>query len=123
MTYAWRYSAASASPREISFSNSQQPTTRMLIRFLLTLRAFGLKIGLGEFLVLLQALKQGHAQLSIDDFHVLARSALIKDEGLYDRYDRAFQAFFEGAADKVPDWLKEIPADWLRETFGRELTE
>ena len=95
----------------------------MLIRFLLTLRAFGLKIGLGEFLVLLEALKQGHAQLSVEDFHTLARAALVKDEGLYDRYDRAFQAFFEGLAEKVPDWLKDIPAEWLRETFGRELTE
>lgn len=95
----------------------------MLIRFLLTLRAFGLKIGLSEFLVLLEALKQGHAQLSIEDFHALARAALVKDEGLYDRYDRAFGAFFDGIASHVPDWLKDIPADWLRQTFARELTE
>ena len=45
----------------------------MLIRFLLTLRAFGLKIGLSEYLLLLEALKQGHAQLSIEDFYALAR--------------------------------------------------
>ena len=95
----------------------------MLIRFLLTLRAFGLKIGLSEFLLLLEALKQGHAQLSIEDFYALARAALVKDEALFDRYDRAFQAFFEGLAEKVPDWLKDIPADWLRETFGRELSD
>lgn len=94
-----------------------------MIRFLLTLRAFGLPIGLGEFLALLEALKQGHAQLSPEDFYFLARTILVKDEAHYDRYDRAFAAFHEGLADRVPDWLKEIPADWLREAFGRELSE
>jgi len=95
----------------------------MLIRFLLTLRAFGLKIGLSEFLVLLEALKRGQAQLSVEDFYVLARAAWIKDEALYDRYDRAFAAFFEGIASVVPEWFKDIPEEWLRETFGRELSE
>ena len=95
----------------------------MLIRFLLTLRAFGLKIGLSEFLMLLEALKRGEAQLSLEDFYVLARAAWIKDEALYDRYDRAFAAFFEGIASVVPDWLKDIPDDWLREAFGRQLSD
>jgi hypothetical protein len=95
----------------------------MLIRFLLTLRAFGLKIGLLEFLSLIEALKQGWAQLSMDDFYVLARAALIKDEALYDRYDRAFAAFFDGVAQHAPDWLKDVPADWLRQVFERELSE
>ncbi len=95
----------------------------MLIRFLLTLRAFGLKIGLGEFLALLEALKRGQAQLSVDDFYVIARAAWVKDEAQYDRYDRAFAAFFAGIGDKVPDWLKEIPPDWLEANFQRELSE
>ncbi len=95
----------------------------MLIRFLLTLRAFGLKIGLSEFLMLLEALKRGQAQLSLEDFYVLARAAWIKDEALYDRYDRAFAAFFEGIANQVPDWMKDIPEDWLREAFGRTLSD
>ncbi len=95
----------------------------MLIRFLLTLRAFGLKIGLGEFLALLQALKVGLAQLSISDFYVLARTVLIKDETLYDRYDRAFSAFFDGIANHAPEWLKDVPPDWLRQVFERELSD
>ena len=95
----------------------------MLIRFLLTLRAFGLKVGLGEFLVLLEALKQGQAQLSVDDFYVVARAAWVKDEAQYDRYDRAFAAFFSGIGDKIPDWLQDIPPDWLNANFLRELSE
>ena len=95
----------------------------MLIRFLLTLRAFGLKIGLSEYLTLLEALKQGHAQLSLEDFYALARAAWIKDENLYDRYDRAFGAFFNGAAELVPDWMKDIPPEWLEQQFLRELSE
>jgi hypothetical protein len=101
----------------------EQSRGTMLIRFLLTLRAFGLKIGLSEFLMLLEALRRGHAQLSVDDFYHLARAALVKDEGLFDRYDRAFSAFFSGLAEQVPDWLKDVPADWLEQTFGRQLSD
>ncbi len=95
----------------------------MLIRFLLALRAAGLKTGLTEFLALLAALEAGEGRLSIEDFHALARAVLVKDEGLYDRYDRAFAAFFEGIAEAVPDWLAGIPEEWLRAALGRELSD
>ncbi|MCQ8811647.1 hypothetical protein NQU36_27045, partial [Escherichia coli] len=65
----------------------------MLFGFFLTLRAAGLKPGLGEFLTLLEALKQKVVIYSIDDFYLLARMTLIKDESHYDRYDRAFAAY------------------------------
>ena len=68
----------------------------MLIRFFLALRAAGLNPGLTELLALLAALEAGFARLSLAEFHLLARTCLVKDESLYDRYDRAFGAFFQG---------------------------
>jgi len=42
---------------------------------------------MGEFLSLLDALRQHVIMFSMDEFYVLARTALVKDETQYDRYD------------------------------------
>lgn len=86
----------------------------MLFGFFFTLRSAGLKPSLSEFLVLLDALLQRVAIFNMDDFYVLARSALVKDESLYDRYDRAFAAYFKGVEMVFPDLSAAIPQEWLR---------
>ncbi len=87
----------------------------MLIRFLLALRTAGLKPSITEFLQLLAALRAGFARGSLDEFHVLARACLIKDETQFDRYDRVFAAYFQGVESLAPDLLAEIPQEWLRQ--------
>jgi len=91
----------------------------MLIRFLLTLRAAGLKPGLNELLMLLEALGAGFARLSIDEFHALARACLVKDETLFDRYDRAFSSFFDGMSELGTELYGAIPEEWLRREVQR----
>ena len=49
-----------------------------------------------EFLTLLDALEQHVAVNSIDEFYFLARTCLVKDEALYDRFNLAFGAYFHG---------------------------
>ena len=68
----------------------------MLFTFFLTLRAAGLKPSLSEFLMLLEALSKHVAIFSMDDFYHLSRATLVKDETQYDRFDRAFAAYFKG---------------------------
>lgn len=86
----------------------------MLTRFYFHLREHGLKPGLGEFLSLLEAVRQGLAECSVERFHSLARLVLIKDESQYDRYDRAFGSFF-GTAEALAQTLGgDIPEDWLK---------
>lgn len=86
----------------------------MLIGFLLALKNVGLKTSLTEWLALLAALQAGFAEASISEFHTLARTCLVKDESQYDRFDRAFQAYFDGAAARAHEAFGEIPSDWLR---------
>ena len=38
-------------------------------------------------------------QYDIDEFYYLARTCLVKDEALYDRFDRVFSAHFKGIED------------------------
>jgi len=93
----------------------------MLIDFFLHLKSCRLPVSTKEFLVLLDALRQGVIGHSIDDFYFLARSALIKDEANFDRYDRAFAAYFRGI-ESLPGMEAMIPEDWLRQTMKRHLT-
>ena len=92
----------------------------MLIPFFYTLREAKLPVSVKEYLTLLEALKAGVIGPSIDDFYFLSRITLVKDEAHFDRFDKAFGAFFNGVA-KLTD-SKEIPEDWLRQLIERELT-
>ena len=100
----------------------------MLIDFFYTLRAAKLPVSVKEFLTLLQALQAdvvGPRQpdaCGIDDFYFLARTALVKDEKHFDKFDRAFAAYFKGV-EMIADFRKEIPADWLRKTLERHLSD
>ncbi|WP_298435402.1 VWA domain-containing protein [Ottowia sp.] len=99
----------------------------MLIDFFYTLRAAKLPVSVKEFLTLLEALqadvvgpRQPEACM-IDDFYYLARTALVKDEKHFDKFDRAFAAYFKGV-EMLADFTKEIPADWLRKVLEKELS-
>ena len=95
----------------------------MLFTFFAAVRAAGVKASLSEFLSLLQALKAGFAAFSIDEFYVLARTALVKDETHYDRFDRAFAAYFKGVEAVTGELFTSVPPEWLQKQFERTLTE
>src|SRR5574344_2489793 len=99
----------------------------MLIDFFYTLRAAKLPVSLKEFLALLEALQGGvvgpksEDGWSLDDFYYLARIVLVKDEKHFDKFDRAFAAYFKGV-EMLTDLTKDIPQDWLRQMLERELS-
>ena len=72
-----------------------------------------LEVRSGEFLTLLEALRQRVGGHSIDEFYYLSRACLVKDESLYDRYDKAFGEYFKGV-ESLPGLEAAIPEDWLR---------
>ena len=97
----------------------------MLIDFFSTLRSAKLPVSVREFLTLLEALQAGVVDParghSMDDFYYLARTTLVKDEALFDKFDRAFSAYFKGLALRA-DFSQDIPLEWLRKTFELNLT-
>ncbi|GAB4088904.1 vWA domain-containing protein [Hydrogenophaga soli] len=100
----------------------------MLISFFYALRDAKLPVSVKEFLSLLEALKAGVVgptnpeACSMDDFYFLARTALVKDEKHFDKFDRAFAAYFKGV-EMVADFTKPIPQDWLRQEMERILSD
>ena len=95
----------------------------MLVRFFLALRAAGLPVSLTEFLALLEGLDRRIVTAGIDEFYLLARTALVKDESRYDLFDRAFGAFFEGTEMRFDALAADVPADWLRAEMQRLLSD
>jgi uncharacterized protein len=97
------------------------PGPPMLIDFFHTLRAAKLPVSVKEHLALLEALKAGVIGPSVDEFYVLARTILVKDEAHYDKYDRAFTAYFKGV-ELLTDFTRDIPLEWLKKTLELELS-
>jgi uncharacterized protein with von Willebrand factor type A (vWA) domain len=95
----------------------------MLVRFFFELRAGGIAVSLGEFLRLLEALEARLAFASALEFYHLARLCLVKDERLYDRYDRVFAEHFAGAERLFEALVAEVPEEWLRSLGERLFTD
>lgn len=95
----------------------------MLIQFFFMLREGGIKVSITELLTLLEALKQGLAAQSVDDFYFLSRACLVKDESQFDRFDRVFGAHFHGIEQAFKSLGEEIPEDWLRRQAELLLSE
>lgn len=95
----------------------------MLINFFYLLKKSGLPVSIKELLVLLDALEKRLAFCSLNEFYLLARLCMIKDEKHFDKYDCAFAAYFKGL-ENLDDILESlIPEDWLRSEFMKSLSE
>lgn len=95
----------------------------MLIGFFQLLREAGLPVSIRELLTLLEALQARLAFADLEEFYYLSRAALIKDEKYFDRFDRAFGAYFRDL-ETLDDLIAAvIPDDWLRNELMSQLSE
>ena len=91
--------------------------------FFLEVRRAKVPASLRELLDLLEALQNRLAFANMEEFYYLARVCLVKDERHFDKFDRAFQAYFEGI-ENLDDLMQAlIPDDWLRAEFEKQLSE
>ena len=95
----------------------------MLVNFFFELRQGGVPVTVTEFLTLLEALRERVAWVSAQDFYYLARLCLVKDERHYDRFDRVFAEFFQGAEKLFQQLVAEVPEEWLKALGERILSE
>jgi uncharacterized protein with von Willebrand factor type A (vWA) domain len=94
----------------------------MLIDFFLHLKENRLPVSIKEFLALLEALQQHVIEHSLDDFYVLSRAILVKDETHFDKFDRAFGEYFKGV-EALPGMEALIPEEWLRQAVKKHLSD
>jgi len=98
----------------------------MLIDFFYTLRSAKLPVSVKEYLTLLEALQANvvgplSEASSMDDFYHLSRMILVKDEKHFDKFDKAFGAYFKGV-EMLTDFSNDVPLEWLKKTLENELT-
>jgi uncharacterized protein len=97
---------------------------RMFIGFVDALRRAGIAAGIGEHLLLLEALDRAVIAPDPDEFYFLARAIFVHDESMIDRFDQVFAQQFRGlsaAAGDAPD-RRELPEEWLRRIAELYLT-
>ena len=95
----------------------------MLIIFFKSLKSLGIPVSIRELLDLINALDKNLSFCNITEFYYLARSILIKDEKYFDRYDQAFDIFFN-QIDSHDDFVRAlIPDDWLYKEFLKNFSK
>jgi uncharacterized protein with von Willebrand factor type A (vWA) domain len=98
----------------------------MFTTFFYELRKAQVPVSLKEYLMLMEAMRQGIAAYSIEEFYYLARSCLVKDERNLDRFDQVFGHVFKGlesGSETAEEITVEIPEEWLRKLTEKILTE
>src|SRR5437660_9502272 len=84
----------------------------MLTGFFLKLKSHKLPVSIKEWLTLLEAMQKDVISPSIDEFYYLSRTALVKDEQNFDKFDRAFGEYFKGM-ESVAAVEFDVPLEWL----------
>ncbi len=95
----------------------------MLVGFLQHLKNAHVNVSITEWLDLVDLMARDLIPTSLDDFYLLARTALVKDESQYDRFDRAFADFFEGIRALPDPFPETLPEDWLNNALLNQLTD
>jgi uncharacterized protein with von Willebrand factor type A (vWA) domain len=96
----------------------------MLIDFFDTVRKAKVPCSIREYLDLVGAVQAHVAFADLEEFYALSRLCLVKDEKHYDKFDKAFAAYFEGI-DAMPASFEDasIPADWMRKEVEKFLSD
>jgi len=98
----------------------------MFIQFFENLRKSGVPVSLREYLTFLEALSKNLATYEIENFYILGRTIMVKDERHLDRFDRAFSFTFNGLEEiSLQDIIniKELPQDWLMKLAEKHLSK
>lgn len=94
----------------------------MLLNLFNEMRAAKVPVSVRELLDLHHALQRHVVFADMDEFYYLASAILVKDERHFDKFDRAFAAYFKGLENLDRHIEALIPEDWLRKEFERSLT-
>ena len=98
----------------------------MFLDFFLKLKNAKIPVSINEFLNLLNACNNQVISYDVNAFYYLARTCLIKDEKLFDRFDLVFGEYFKSIERiELEDVMSSvnIPDDWIKQMFNRYFTE
>lgn len=98
----------------------------MFLDFFLKLKNSKIPVSIDEFLTFLGAIDLDFVQYDINKFYYLARTSLVKDEKLIDKFDVLFSEYFK-SIEKInfQDILESsvIPKEWLKKLLEKHFTK
>ncbi len=95
----------------------------MFVNFFFNLKEAKVPVSLREYLTLIEAIKAGVAEYSVDDFYFLARTTLVKDEKNLDKFDQVFGHCFNGIEFISDSEAVELPDEWLKKLAELSLSD
>ena len=98
----------------------------MFLDFFFKLKNAKIPVSINEFLNLLNACNNQVISYDVNAFYYLARTCLVKDEKLFDRFDLVFGEYFKSIERiELEDVMSsmDIPDDWIKQMFNRYFTE
>ena len=98
----------------------------MFLDFFQKLRNNNIQVSLKEYFCFLSALNLDFIKFDLDRFYFLARTILIKDEKLFDKFDVIFGEYFNSIEQiKMEDIFNfiNIPESWLNKLIEKEFKE
>ena len=86
----------------------------MFLKLFGSIRNNGVPVTLREYLDLLEGLSKGLCDSNkIEDFYNFSKLCLVKDEKNYDKFDKAFNSFYEENKNIINQVEKKIPESWV----------
>ena len=98
----------------------------MFMEFFFKLKNARIPVSLNEFFTFLESIKLDFIEYDINKFYYLARTSLIKDERLIDRFDVIFGQYFKGIEsiklDDILDHLN-VPKEWVQKMLDKHFSK
>ncbi len=86
----------------------------MFLKLFGSIRNYGVPVTLKEYLDLLEGLSKGLCSSNkIEDLYNFAKLCLVKDEKNYDKFDKAFNSFYEENKNIINQLEQKIPESWV----------
>ena len=86
----------------------------MFLKLFGSIRNNGVPVTLREYLDLLEGISKGLCSSNkIEDFYNFSKLCLVKDEKNYDKFDKAFNSFYEENKNIINQVEKKIPESWV----------
>ena len=99
----------------------------MFLNFFYYLREKGLKVSIGEWMVLLEGMEKDLHGSTLEGFYQLCRAVLLRDESEYDLFDQAFSEYFQRLSREEPlpaeltEILEKIDPEFAKDPDRRDL--
>ena len=96
----------------------------MFFKLFGSIRKYGVPVTLKEYLDLLEGLGKGLcSSYKIEDFYNFAKLCLVKDEKNYDKFDKAFNSFYEENKNIINQLEQKIPENWVLSEIKKFLSD